>query len=326
MTEQNAHESSPRASRPATPDDARVLTDLANAANRPFLGHDIMQLDEMVTILSMPTLDLARDSRLLYVDDVLVGCAFVAAHEPFDLATAYAVVPPQPDRESIIAWALDTVRSMATSRTGFRPDTQLLFEGLPSNDELMAHQLQQRGATALYSACDMSRNLHEALHPPQWPDGLRVTQLPADDEGALNAIGETNRVAFLDHDGDAAMPVANFVHLVQTSTWVIPSLSLIAWDADQPVGLALNGVDRSLGERVGYVGGLGVLPHARGRGLGRALLLGSFAAMYDAGYTSVMLHVQIGNRTGADRLYRSVGMAPSATSTTTWGLAVRELG
>ncbi len=49
---------------------------------------------------------------------------------------------------------------------------------------------------------------------------------------------------------------------------------------------------------------------ARGRGLGRALLLGVFAAFRAAGFESAELSVHGRNR-GALALYESVGMAPT---------------
>ena len=67
----------------------------------------------------------------------------------------------------------------------------------------------------------------------------------------------------------------------------------------------------ALGERwenaTGYVAELAVAARARGRGLGRALLLGLFAAFRRAGLTHAELSVHGRNR-GALALYESVGM------------------
>ena len=58
----------------------------------------------------------------------------------------------------------------------------------------------------------------------------------------------------------------------------------------------------------GFVGTLGVLPEARGIGVGRALLLRAFAAFWERGDRRVALGVDAENDTGAERLYESVGM------------------
>jgi len=77
------------------------------------------------------------------------------------------------------------------------------------------------------------------------------------------------------------------------------------------VGLALN-FARADDETCGYVGVLGVVRRARGQGLATALLLESFRRFSEVGWRRAKLHVQVGNRTGADRLYRSVGMSSGA--------------
>jgi ribosomal protein S18 acetylase RimI-like enzyme len=56
------------------------------------------------------------------------------------------------------------------------------------------------------------------------------------------------------------------------------------------------------------VGALGVRRPWRGRGLGRALLLRTFAEFRRRGVTRVTLGVDAENPTGATRLYESVGM------------------
>jgi len=59
---------------------------------------------------------------------------------------------------------------------------------------------------------------------------------------------------------------------------------------------------------VGFVMLLGVLPEARGLGIGRALLLRAFAAFWERGQSRVGLAVDAENDLGALRLYESVGM------------------
>jgi len=61
---------------------------------------------------------------------------------------------------------------------------------------------------------------------------------------------------------------------------------------------------------MGYVASLAVLPSHRGCGLGRALLLHSFAEFYAMGKRGAALAVDADSLTGATRLYESVGMRP----------------
>ena len=74
------------------------------------------------------------------------------------------------------------------------------------------------------------------------------------------------------------------------------------------VGLLISSRKFEEDENAGYVRTLGVLPAARGRGVGTALLRDSFARGAREGRRAVLLHVDVANVTGALRLYESVGM------------------
>ena len=84
-----------------------------------------------------------------------------------------------------------------------------------------------------------------------------------------------------------------------------PTLWLPAWTGDRLVGASLN-MDED-GEA--WVQTLGVLREARGRGLGRALLLESFRMFHRRGRRHVLLGVDSENLTGATRLYENAGMS-----------------
>jgi ribosomal protein S18 acetylase RimI-like enzyme len=85
-----------------------------------------------------------------------------------------------------------------------------------------------------------------------------------------------------------------------------PSLWLLHEDADGLAGVVLC---ERWEDGVGYVDYLAVAARARGRGLGRALLLHGLAALRAAGLTVAELSVQ-GENASATRLYESVGMTP----------------
>ena len=68
--------------------------------------------------------------------------------------------------------------------------------------------------------------------------------------------------------------------------------------------------DQSLGENSGRIGGLGVLPEYRGRGLAKYLLRDAFALDVAAGLGATTLLVDTNNPTRALDLYLSVGMSP----------------
>jgi mycothiol synthase len=86
-----------------------------------------------------------------------------------------------------------------------------------------------------------------------------------------------------------------------------PSLWLVLHDGE---GLAGAGLGERWEGDVGYVAILAVAARARGRGFGRALLLGLFDAFRAAGLRAAELSVHGANR-GAAQLYESVGMRPT---------------
>ena len=85
-----------------------------------------------------------------------------------------------------------------------------------------------------------------------------------------------------------------------------PSLWLLHEDADGLTGVVLC---ERWEDGVGYVDYLAVASRARGRGLGRAMLLHGLAALRAAGLGVAELSVQ-GENASATRLYESVGMRP----------------
>jgi mycothiol synthase len=86
-----------------------------------------------------------------------------------------------------------------------------------------------------------------------------------------------------------------------------PALWLVLHDGE---GLAGAGLGERWEGDVGYVSILAVAPRARGRGYGRALLLGLFDAFRATGLRAAELSVHGANR-GAAQLYESVGMRPT---------------
>ncbi|MGH7371109.1 MAG: GNAT family N-acetyltransferase [Candidatus Methylomirabilales bacterium] len=83
-----------------------------------------------------------------------------------------------------------------------------------------------------------------------------------------------------------------------------PTLWLLASGGGEPVGALTANV---WGDR-GWVNEIGVLATHRGRGIGSALLLRSFAAFARRELRCVFLNVDAENPTGATALYERVGM------------------
>jgi mycothiol synthase len=167
-----------------------------------------------------------------------------------------------------------------------------------------AELLAARGYVLNRSFWRMSIELGEdAPPPPPWPVGveMRPMRVGVDDE----AVYETVVSAFHDHWGSAPLPFEEWRAVRMASRLFDPTMWLLAWSGERLVGAALN-IDED-GEA--WVQTLGVLREARGRGIGRALLVESFRAFHGHGQRQILLGVDSESLTGAPRLYESVGMA-----------------
>ncbi len=80
--------------------------------------------------------------------------------------------------------------------------------------------------------------------------------------------------------------------------------SRIAYADGDPVGVALLGIR----EKRGWIGGVGVRPDCRGKGIGRKLMEGVLEAARGRGLETVTLEVIDGNK-NAHELYRKLGFA-----------------
>ena len=164
--------------------------------------------------------------------------------------------------------------------------------------------LEGRGYRVNRSFWRMSIALGEDEPPaPVWPAGveLRPMRVGVDDE----AVYETVVTAFRDHWGSAPLPFAEWRKVRMGTRFFDPTLWLLGWTGDRLVGASLN-MDED-GEA--WVQTLGVLREARGRGLGRALLVESFRTFHRRGRRQVLLGVDSENLTGATRLYENAGMS-----------------
>jgi mycothiol synthase len=149
----------------------------------------------------------------------------------------------------------------------------------------------------------MERSVDRAFRTRPLPPGvaIRPYRVVADDR-----LGwQLTTGSFADHWGLDPWPWAAWESdVIGAETWD-PSLVFIAEYRREPVGIVI-GLDV---EGIGWVGDLGVLPHARRLGVGRALLGQAFETFASKGFTTVRLNVDSGNETGATRLYEQAGMA-----------------
>jgi GNAT superfamily N-acetyltransferase len=258
----------------------------------------------VANFLRNPVLDLESDTWLVSVDGEITGTA-ATVHR----ADSVGIEVVSTD-SATAGWLLDraTDRAAELGREVNAAALTLSF-GILGPDRLLATLAADRGFTHQTSFQRM-KILHTGpVEPPAVPDGI-VVHRGATDEAMRRTAHRLIAESF------AAQPSAS---PPEYGEWVASREARTTFDWSQLTVLDLDGEPVAIREcdtnfvnsdGCNYVGRLGVLPRARGRGLARFLLRDQFAVDAAAGLAGTLLHVDSSNPTPAVGLYLSVGMAP----------------
>ena len=278
--------------RPATAQDFDAIVALFAAGAELF--RDDTTAEELLQWLTSPRLDIERDSRLAYEDGSIVGYVDV---DPLgeDPVRWWCDVRIHPDAE--VAHVVPPLLDWAERRAG----SGLVRVWGPSTFEALRREFEAAGYRRIRGSYRMQIELDESPREPRFPDGVEVRTLrPGEERVAYEVHSET----FADSWEHTTEPYEEWEHYAVKTEAFDPSLWFIAWDGDEPAGIALCRVRNG----IGFVGILGVRRAWRRRGLGRALLEHAFAAFAQRGFDKVALGVDAESLTGAHRLYEAAGM------------------
>jgi mycothiol synthase len=147
-----------------------------------------------------------------------------------------------------------------------------------------------------YFAEDVMRIDPAAAPPPRWPAGIGLTGWSGSTASRFYAVFEA---AFRDRPGFPGTPADEWITETEEDDEFLPDWSLLATvpglgDAGFVIGLA------------GWIAQVGVLPEARRRGIGAALVCESLSRMAADGAAEAWLDVNVDNP-GAAALYRRLG-------------------
>jgi len=276
--------------RPPSEADASSVLQVIVARDVADLGVPDFTLEDLQADWSSPGLALEDDARIAAAGDEVHGYAILLGDD--------AVVVVHPDAEGEGTGTV--LRRWAEARAGERGTTVLRQFAYGSNDRARRH-LHEAG----YVPAQHYFRLRADLDTVAPPSAVPLRTFEPGDAAAVHRLIED---AFTEIEGNTPLTLEQWRTKGIEKAGHDASLWLVAEDEDGVVGAAL-------GERweggTGYVAELAVARRARGRGLGRALLLGLFAAFRAAGLAHAELSVHGRNR-GALALYESVGMR------TTW--------
>lgn len=160
----------------------------------------------------------------------------------------------------------------------------------------------RHGFTLVRRFYEMAVHLEAEPTVPALPDGFTLTSFRTDD--AL-PFYEALDAAFQDHWEHHSIGFERWWEEKQGAHDFDPTLWFLVRAGDEVAAVIRNDPERNGG---GYVGALGVARPWRGKGLGRALLLRTFAEFFSRGVPRITLGVDAESPTGATKLYESVGM------------------
>jgi mycothiol synthase len=287
--------------RPMRLDDVPAIQQHLAGRSVALIGLHQYSLEGVADFLRNPRIELSTDTWLVDREGEIVGTAAVIPRPDcvgIELSTADPV---------IAGWLLDRAVARATEAT--EGGEGILRLAVLGGDELVAGLAAERGFRHETSIQRMKIVHSGPVEAVAEPAGIVVRRGALDDAGRRTAYGLIVET-FADQPSASPPEYEEWVQVREgRSTFEWSQLTLLELDGE-PV--AVRESDRNFVEsdNCGYIGRIGVLPRARGRGLAKYLLRDQFALDAAAGLSGTMLHVDSSNPTPAVGLYLSVGMRP----------------
>ncbi|MFL6074276.1 MAG: GNAT family N-acetyltransferase [Mycobacteriales bacterium] len=286
--------------RSPTEDDAAAIVDLIAAAETADFGRSGYGLADLRRDWTIPGWDPATDGWLALAGDTPVCWTYLFERRHSHQVAIEVYLRPGGPVEiatDLIARALARAGDLATARG---PLTAYL--GLPATSPLVA-AARAAGWSVVRHFYRMLRELDGTDRPPAGLPGVELRRVGAED-GDWRIMYDLLVEAFAEHWNVQFLPYDEW-RAEQGRKHADPTLWWLARLDGVDVAALLASPDR---EGDGWINALGVLPAARGRGIGELLLRTAFAEFAARGKPTVALGVDAGNATGAVRLYERAGM------------------
>jgi mycothiol synthase len=282
--------------RPPRDDDFDAILELMNASQLAVFGEADITADDLRTWLSTPYVVPERDIRLLELGGRLVGYADVDFAEATKRWWCDRKVAPDAEIDAVferlVAWLDDRAGHgiLRVWTSAADPRTRDAFARLGFEERRHSYRME----------IGLAGEPREA----EWPEGIQVREY-RDEDGRF--VYDTVVEVWLDASDPIEDTFEEWRHWTTERDNFEPALWFLGFDRGEVAGFSLCRQDDT-DPNAGYVATLGVRRPWRRRGLGEALLLHSFSAFRERGYTRATLGVDASSPTGATRLYERAGM------------------
>lgn len=290
--------------RPPTKADAEAILALIAARNIEAVGFADFTLDDMVDELTEPGFDPETDGWLVHSGDTVVGYGTVFGRGDRKLLDIEVVSPERVVGEWLLA---QVERRAAEIGREYGQSEVLLDSGVYRSDAAKRLLLGDHGFAAGTSYHRMRIDHDGPVEPPEIPADV-VLRRGAPDDATRRAAHELHMATFDGQFGFVWRPYDEW-HAAREAWSAFDWSQLTVAEVDgRPVAFVENTSEFVEDTDCNYIGRLGVLEEARGRGLAKFLLRDAFANDAMAGRAGTILHVDTNNPTPALDLYLSVGM------------------
>ncbi|WAL94131.1 GNAT family N-acetyltransferase [Streptomyces sp. Je 1-369] len=290
--------------RPATLDDAAAVCALLNEIDLLEIGRADTELELVTADLKHPEVDLERDSRLLFAGDRLVGYALVWDESAGERVNVdHYVLPGHPQGALYLLGLLEArAAERAAANGAARAVVHLYLNTEPTTDPA---ELRARGWRTVRHYKVLERRIGVDTDPlPKAPPGVVLRScLAEEDRRRAHALLQESFTEHFDHQPRTYEQWLDDIG-AQTVDW---SLIWIAHVEGVGYAAAMRTRDNRASSK-GWIGDLGVLAEARGRGLGSHLLRHAFGHYAALGRDRIGLGVDTDNGSGALALYERHGM------------------
>lgn len=281
----------------ATPSDADEIAELIRTIELAQDGDVETTADDIR--LDWQVADLRRDVVLVRDGPRLAAYGFVVSFPRGALADGY--VHPEVRGRGLGRYLVRTLESRGRELV---PQGPKLETYVSVNDPAGQRLMEAEGFTGVRRWLRMLVDLEREPLAPEL-SGIEIRPLRPGEEREFHEVFERS---FHGHWGHVPKSCEAWWGEVDAASGGDRGLFFAAERDGRLVG-ETSGVPQRFG--MGWIGTVGVVPEARGLGVGRALLLRIIAEFWARGERRVGLAVDAANETGATRLYESVGMRTS---------------